>query len=91
VTLVLSDIVANIRDAHGVSGWIFGVFGFAGDRPQVPLTSRMMLIDDKKAVAAQMLRWAEIANLRRIIVSHGEIIADDPRGVLRRLAAQLGA
>jgi hypothetical protein len=91
VSLVLSDIVANIRDAHGISGWIFGFFGFAGDRPQVPLTSRMMLIDDKKAVAAQMLRWAGIENLRRIIVGHGEIIADDPRGVLRRLSAQLAA
>lgn len=91
VTLVLSDLIANVRDAHGFSGLMFRLFGFAGDKPQVPLTSRMMLIDDKKAVAAQMLRWAEIANLRRIIVSHGEIIADDPRGVLRRLAAQLGA
>ena len=89
MTLVLNDVAANIRDAHGLSGLVFRFFGFAGDEPQVPLTIHMMLIDDKKALAAQFLRWAEVDNLRRIIVSHGEIIADDPRGVLRALAAKL--
>jgi hypothetical protein len=90
VTLVLNDIVANIRDVHGFSGWMLKLMGFAGDEPHVPITIRMMLIENKKALAAQLLRWAGIATLRRIIVSHGEIIEDDPRGVLRELAVQLG-
>jgi len=90
VTLVLNDIIANIRDAHGFSGWMLKLMGFAGDEPHVPITIRMMLIENKKALAAQLLRWAGIPTLRRIIVSHGEIIGDDPRGVLRELAVQLG-
>ena len=91
VTLVLNDIIANIRDVHGFSGWMLKLMGFAGDEPQVPVTIKMMLIENKKALAAQLLRWAGIPTLRRIVVSHGEIISDNPRGVLRELAVQLGA
>lgn len=88
--LVLNDIVANIREAHGFGGWLLKLMGFAGDAPNVPMPILMMIVDDKKALAAQLLRWATIPNLRRIIVSHGETISDDPRGVLRDLAVQLG-
>ncbi|MBL6938716.1 MAG: hypothetical protein ISS15_09730 [Alphaproteobacteria bacterium] len=90
VTLVLNDIIANIRDAHGFSGWMLKLMGFAGDEPHVPVTIRMILIENKRALALQLLRWAGITALRRIIVSHGEIITDDPRRVLRELAVQLG-
>jgi hypothetical protein len=44
----------------------------------------------KSEVAAQFRRWAEREDLRRIIVSHGDPIEADPRGVLRRLAGSLG-
>lgn len=90
VTLVVNDIVANIRDVHGFSGWMLKLMGFAGDEPHVPVPIKMMLVENKKALAAQLLRWAGIPTLKRIIVSHGEIISDDPRGVLRELAVQLG-
>jgi len=43
----------------------------------------------KSEVAQQFRRWAEHSDLRRIIVSHGETIDADPRGVLRTLAASL--
>jgi len=91
VTLVLNDIIANIRDAHGFAGWMLKLMGFAGDEPHVPITIKMILIENKKALASQLLRWAGIPTLRRIIVSHGEIITDNPRGVLRGLAVKLGA
>jgi len=67
------------------------LMGFAGDTPHVPMTIRLMLIANKKALASQLLRWAGIPTLRRIIVSHGDIIAGNPRGVLRELAVELGA
>lgn len=91
VTLVLNDIIANIRDAHGFTRWMLMLMGFAGDTPHVPMTIRLMLIANKKALASQLLRWAGIPTLRRIIVSHGDIIAGNPRGVLRELAVELGA
>ena len=88
-TLVLNDIVANIRDAKGFGGWLLGLMGFAGDEPHVPRPIALMLIDDKAALRRQLLDWADIETLRRIIVSHGEPIVADPRQALRELAESL--
>ena len=49
----------------------------------------LMMIDDKAALRLQLLEWAEIGTLRRILVSHGEPIEGDPRQALRDLAASL--
>lgn len=88
-TLVLNDIVGNIRGARGFGGWLLGLMGFAGDEPHVPRPVALMLIDDKAALRTQLLEWAQIATLRRILVSHGEPIDADPRQALRELAASL--
>ena len=88
-TLVLNDIVANIRDAKGFGGWLLGLMGFAGDEPHVPRPVALMMIDDKAALRAQLLEWAGIVSLRRILVSHGEPIEANPQQVLRELALSL--
>ena len=88
-TLVLNDVVGNIRDASGVGGWLLGKAGFAGNKAQVPKVVKMVMIKDAKALRAQLLQWAEIASLKRILVSHGSPIDDNPRQVLRELAASL--
>ena len=88
-TLVLNDIVGNIRGATGFGGWLLGVMGFAGDEPHVPRPIALMLVDDKAALKAQLLEWAAIASLRRILVSHGEPITTEPQQVLRELAGSL--
>lgn len=87
-TLILNDILANVQNATGVDGVIARLFGFAGEKPQIPLPEKMSIIDDKKALAAQFRAWAGLP-LARIVVSHGEPIADDPAGVLREVAATL--
>lgn len=56
--------------------------GFAGDEPQVPSPVKLQL-------AAQLRRWADIADLKRVVVSHGDVIEDDPQEALPRLAAGL--
>src|SRR5471030_1552916 len=89
MTLVLNDVVGNIRDASGFGGWMLRLMGFAGNEPHVPIPVRVMMIHDKAALAAQFRQWAELASLKRILVSHGTIIEDDPRGALRKLAASL--
>ena len=88
-TLVLNDIVGNIRGARGVGGALLRAMGFAGDVPRVPRLVKRVLIKDPAALRAQLLRWADIGALARIVVSHGEIVVDDAGGVLRRLAASL--
>jgi hypothetical protein len=47
------------------------------------------MIEDTQALRAQLLRWADIEHLKRILVSHGSPIDDNPRRVLRELAVSL--
>jgi hypothetical protein len=89
LTLVLNDVVGNIRDARGLSGAFLKLTKFAGDEPQVPRPVEMKMIKDKPALAAQFRAWAARPDLKRILVSHGEIIAEDPSGALNRLADSL--
>jgi hypothetical protein len=89
LTLVLNDIVGNIRDEHGIGGWLLRRMGFAGDEPHVPGPVKRAMIEDKAALRAQLLRWSDDSSLRRIIVSHGETIDDEPDKALRELAASL--
>jgi len=89
LTLILNDIVGNVRGEHGLGGWMLRKMGFAGDEPHVPGPVKFNMVEDKAALRAQLLRWAERDSLRRILVSHGEEIGDDPRGRLRALAAEL--
>jgi hypothetical protein len=89
LTLVLNDVVGNIRDAHGLSGAFLKLTQFAGDEPHVPKPIRMKMVRDRPALAAQFRAWAARPALKRILVSHGEVIADDPSGALNRLADSL--
>jgi hypothetical protein len=89
MTLILNDLVGNIRDARGFMGWFLRLMGFAGNEPHIPLPIRRAMIASRGQVREQLLAWAALPSLRRILVSHGEAIEEDPRGVLRRLAQSL--
>ena len=41
-TLVLNDLVGNIRDASGFGGWFLRKMRFAGNKPQIPRPVRKM-------------------------------------------------
>jgi hypothetical protein len=88
-TLVLNDVVGNIRNSAGFGGWLLRRAGFAGAKAQVPKVVKMAIIEDANALRAQLLRWAEIGSLTCILVSHGSPIEEDPRRVLRELAGSL--
>jgi hypothetical protein len=89
VTLVLNDLVGNIRNSSGWGGWFLRMTNFAGDEPQVPRPVKWTMIDDRAALRAQFLRWAELPALRRILVSHGDPIDFQPAEALRDLAQSL--
>jgi len=89
MTLVLNDIVGNIHDAHGVSGFLLKLAGFAGDEPQLPRMLKRGLVADEEALADQLRAWADNPALKRILVSHGDPIEEDPAGKLRAVAASL--
>ena len=88
-TLVLNDIVGNIRNASGFGGWLLHIAGFAGKEAQIPKVVKMAMIKDTNALRAQLLEWAEIESLKCILVSHGSPIEDNPRQTLRNLASSL--
>jgi hypothetical protein len=88
-TLLLSDLVANVRNAHGLQGWILRMMGFAGDHPQIPKPMKAGVIDDASAVRDMLLEWSQLPSLRRILVSHGDPIDERPDDALRALAASL--
>jgi hypothetical protein len=89
-TLVLNDVVGNIRDESGVGGWLLRLVGFAGKAAQIPKVVKLAMIDDAKALRGQFLKWADIESLKNILVSHGAPIKENPRQTLRDLAGSLG-
>ena len=87
-TLVLNDVVGNIRDSSGIGGWFLRRMRFAGKKPQIPKPVKRMMVKDEEALRGQLLRWAESDSLKRILVSHGAPI-DNPQQSLRDLAQSL--
>jgi hypothetical protein len=89
LTLVVNEIIGAIHGAHGLRGWLLKLMGFAGEEAQIPAPVKMQFADGRAALAGQLRRWAQVPDLKRIIVSHGDIIETDPAGVLTRLADSL--
>jgi hypothetical protein len=88
-TLITNDIIGHVTHPHGIGANIMArAFKYGVHEPQVPSTIKRY-IKDPAALARQMRRWAEIPDLVRIIVSHGDPITDDPAGSLNRLADKL--
>jgi hypothetical protein len=90
-TLVLNDLVGNICNAHGFGGWFLRMMKFAGDGPQIPLPAKWAMVKDEAALRAQFMKWAELPTLKRILVSHGDVIDFKPGEALRDLARTLKA
>jgi len=88
-TLVLNDLIFNVRKQPGVVGLLFHLVGVTGPEAKMPKLVMRKLVQDKNALRAQLEQWANIADLKRIILSHGAVIDADPRGTLRRFAASM--
>jgi hypothetical protein len=53
-TLVLNDLVGNIRSASGIEGWLLRLAGFAGKAVQIPKVVKLALVKDANALRAQL-------------------------------------
>lgn len=90
LTLVVNDILANVRHPHGAGAKIMArLFGFGVTRPRMPRIGKRMFVKDAGALARQLRTWAAEPGLARIVVSHGDVIEDDCAAVLERAAADL--
>ena len=90
-TLILNDLIFNMANRAGISGWVFKTIGLTGTEPHIAAPVRMRQVEDKGALRAQLERWAHLPSLKRIIISHGDIIANDAAPVLERIAKGLAA
>ena len=88
-TIIVSDLIANLRRKGGFEGWMLHVMGFGGDAPQVPTVERVLMVENKAQLRQQFLDWAAIPDLRRIIMSHGKPIEHGAAQALRDLADSL--
>lgn len=90
-TLVVSDLIFNLKDRPGVVGWFFKAIGMTGTEPRLPSVVRLRLVRDHAALKNQLERWSHLPNLNRIVVAHGNIIATDAPQVLEEVAKGLAA
>ncbi len=91
-TLIVNDILANVRHPHGIGAHIMAhVLGFGVDRPRMPRAARWFFVKDGKAMGAAFRKWSDEPDLGCIIVSHGDVITKQPRKVLERVAQDFGA
>jgi len=87
LTIVANDLIANVAHPHGIGAQIMArLMGFGVSEPQVPRLIRRLIVEDKVALAHQFADWAAEPDLRRIIVSHGDLIEGNAAKVLRTLA-----
>jgi hypothetical protein len=90
-TLVLNDLIFDLANRPGLRGWLFKLIGMTGDAPHIPPPVKMRQVKDDGALGAQLASWSRLPRLRRVIISHGAIITDEPEKVLRRIAHDLAA
>jgi hypothetical protein len=86
-TLVFNDAFFNVPHMSGMMGLVMRAIGSTGG-PKVTGTARLILVKDKKALRAHLERFA-LAEPRRIIPGHGEIIEGAAGEVLRQVAGSL--
>ena len=88
-TLVVNDVIANVRNPRGLGAKAMArLFGFGVRHPQVPRVVKRAMVKDRNVLARQLRRWAKLPGLVRVMPSHGDII-DEPAPVLQRLAEEL--
>lgn len=89
VALVFNDILFNMPHRGGGTGFVLRWILASTGGPRVPRIARWFLTKDKPALRAHLERLASTPALRRIVVSHHEVIDRDPARVLREVAAAL--
>lgn len=88
-SLVVADLVVNVRRGPGLAGLLFHLLGMTGDRPKLPVPVRIRVLRDRAALRAHLERLAATTGLARIVPSHGAVVDRDPAAVLREIAASL--
>ena len=87
-TLVVNDVLFNLPPQPGFKGWLLRIDAAVG-RLRVPRASRLLLVANRAAFRAHLERLASRPDLRRVIVSHGDVVSEDAAAALHAAAAEL--
>jgi hypothetical protein len=88
-TVVLNDLVFNMPHVPGVQGFVLRHLTGSTGGIRITRIARLFLIAHKPAVREHLERLAAIPDLRRVIVSHHEVIDREPGRALAAVAATL--
>lgn len=86
-TLVLNDLVFNMPHAPGFSGFVLRRLAGSSGGPKMSRIARWFIARDKPALKTHLEKLAGLPQLRRVIVSHHQVI--EQPNVLREIAASL--
>ena len=88
-TLVLNDIIFNMPHQAGPIGWLMRHVTRSTGEPLISRIGRLLLVKDPHELRNWLLEQAERPDLRRLVVSHHEMVEQRPGEVLRRVAESL--
>lgn len=88
-TLVFNDAVFNMPHVPGAQGWVLKNVTQSSGGPKVTRVARWFLLGDLRAFGQQLVELAGTPDLRRVIVSHHEMITEAPGETLRAITATL--
>lgn len=88
-TLVFNDAIFNMPHVGGFSGFVIRHITASTGGPRVSRIMKLFVIKDRAALRANLLRLAETEGLRRMIVSHHELVQGDAAAAIRQAAATL--
>lgn len=82
------EAALRVHSRRGTTLVLSDVISGIGE-PHVPQPVRATVVDSRGALRDQLLDWARLPGLQRIVVSHGPVIEQDAPAALRRVAASL--
>ena len=84
-TLVFNDCINNLPKMGGLWGFALGPTGM----PSVPRITRWFMMKDGAAFRAHIEKLGDTPGLKRVIVSHGKVMSENPGQILRTVASRL--
>ena len=85
-TVVLGDTVMNMDRKRDLLGYLFTTVLGSAPGPRISRLTKLILVKDKPALKAELLRLAQIPDLTRVIVAH-EKVAEGPAAPITLIKA----
>ncbi len=87
-TVVLNDVVFNMDRKTDPLGWLITTTFGSAPGPRVSRLAKMLLVKDKKALRADLERFAQLPDLTRLIVAHEKVAHGPEASAALRKAAE---